>query len=102
MFDTKPNKATNLDRITDYNVKDDTVWLDNAIFTKVGSNGSLKAGAFWTNNTGKAHDRDDRIIYDKDSGVLYYDADGTGSAKAVAFTTISKNLSMTSKDIYVI
>ena len=65
-------------------------------------NGTLKAGAFWSNNTGRAHDRDDRIIYDKDSGVLYYDADGTGSAKAVAFTTISKNLSMSHKDIYVI
>ena len=102
VFDTKPNKATNLDRITDYNVKDDTVWLDNAIFTKVGSNGSLKSGAFWTNNTGKAHDKDDRVIYDKDSGVLYYDADGTGSGKAVAFTTISKNLPVTSKDIFII
>jgi len=102
VFDTKPNKATNLDRITDYNVKNDTVWLNNAIFTKIGSNGPLKAGAFWTSNTGKAHDRDDRIIYDKDSGVLYYDADGTGSGKAVAFTTISKYLSMTSKDIYIV
>ena len=101
VFDTKPS-STNRDRITDYNVKDDTVWLDNAIFTKVGSNGSLKSGAFWTNNTGKAHDRDDRIIYDKDSGVLYYDADGTGSGKAVAFTTISKNLLMTSKDIFIV
>jgi Ca2+-binding RTX toxin-like protein len=76
--------------------------LENSVFTKVGSNGTLKAGAFWSNNTGKAHDASDRVIYDKNSGVLYYDPDGTGSAKAVAFTTISKNLSMTNKDIYVI
>jgi Ca2+-binding RTX toxin-like protein len=102
VVDTRPNKATNLDKITDYNVKYDTVWLNNAIFTKIGANGALKAGAFWTNNTGKAHDRDDRVIYDKTSGVLYYDADGTGSGKAVAFATISKNLPMTSKDFYIV
>ncbi len=100
VFDTKPS-STNKDRIVDFNVKDDTIRLENAVF-KVGPNGTLKAGAFWTNKTGKAHDRDDRIIYDKDSGVLYYDADGTGSGKAVAFTTILKNLSMTSKDIYIV
>jgi serralysin len=101
VFDTRPT-STNKDTIYDFMVKDDTIRLENSIFTKVGSNGTLKAGAFWTNNTGKAHDKDDRIIYDKDSGVLYYDADGTGSGKAVAFTTISKNLSMTNKDVYVI
>jgi Ca2+-binding RTX toxin-like protein len=100
-FDTR-SSSTNKDRIVDFNVKDDTIWLENSVFTKVGSNGTLKAGAFWSNNTGKAHDKDDRIIYDKNSGVLYYDPDGTGSAKSVAFTTISKNLSMTNKDIYVI
>jgi serralysin len=101
VFDTRPT-STNKDTIYDFKVKDDTIRLENSIFTKIGSNGYLKAGAFWTNNTGKAHDKDDRIIYDKDSGVLYYDADGTGSGKAVAFTTISKNLSMTNKDVYVI
>ncbi len=100
VFDTKPS-STNKDRIVDFNVKDDTIRLENAVF-KVGPNGTLKAGAFWTNKTGKAHDRDDRIIYDKDSGVLYYDADGTGSGKAVAFTAILKNLSMTSRDIYIV
>jgi serralysin len=108
VFDMKPTIenvplgiSANKDAIYDFNVKDDTIRLDNAVFTKVGVNGYLKSSAFWTNNTGKAHDRNDRIIYDKDSGVLYYDPDGTGSGKAVAFTTISKNLWMTFKDIYV-
>lgn len=101
VFDTRPN-STNKDTIYDFKVKDDTIRLENSIFTKIGSKGYLKPGAFWTNNTGRAHDKDDRIIYDKDSGVLYYDADGTGSSKAMAFTTITKNLSMTSKDIYIV
>jgi Ca2+-binding RTX toxin-like protein len=70
--------------------------------TKVGANGTLKSSAFWTNTTGKAHDKDDRIIYDKDSGVLYYDADGSGKGAAVVFVTIAKKLAMTNKDFYVI
>jgi Ca2+-binding RTX toxin-like protein len=103
VFDTKPNKSTNKDAIMDFSVKDDTIRLENAIFTKLGSKtGTLKSGAFWSNNTGKAHDKDDWIIYDKDSGVLYYDADGSGKGAAVAFTTLSKNLEMTNKDFYVI
>jgi Ca2+-binding RTX toxin-like protein len=102
VFDTKANSRTNKDAIKDFKVVDDTVRLDNAVFTKVGSYGTLKSSAFWTNNTGKAHDRDDRVIYDKDSGVLYYDADGSGKGAAVAFATISKNLGMTNKDFYVI
>ena len=92
----------NKDAIKDFRVVDDTIHLDNAAFTKVGANGWLKSSAFWANNTGKAHDSSDRIIYDKDSGVLYYDADGTGKAGGVAFATISKNLALTYKDFYVI
>ena len=102
VFDKKPNTRTNKDAIKDFKVVDDTVRLDNAAFTKVGANGTLKSSAFWTNNTGKAHDKDDRIIYDKDSGVLYYDADGSGKGAAVAFATITKKLGMTNKDFYII
>ncbi|MBJ6127410.1 calcium-binding protein [Microvirga splendida] len=102
VFDTKANTRTNKDAIMDFRVIDDTIRLDNAVFTKVGANGTLKSSAFWTNNTGKAHDKDDRVIYDKDSGVLYYDADGSGRGAAVAFATISKKLAMTSKDFYVV
>jgi Ca2+-binding RTX toxin-like protein len=103
VFDTKPHKSANKDVIQDFNVRDDTIRLENSSFTKVGKSGAvLSSSMFWANNTGKAHDKSDRIIYDKDSGVLYYDPDGTGSAKAVAFTNIQKKLAMTHKDIYLI
>ena len=58
VFDTKPNKNTNKDTIKDFRVVDDTIRLDNAVFLKVGGNGTLKASAFWTNTTGKAHDKE--------------------------------------------
>ena len=40
VFDTKLNKRTNLDKIADFNVKDDSIWLDNAIFKKLGKKGT--------------------------------------------------------------
>jgi Ca2+-binding RTX toxin-like protein len=101
-FDTLPHSKGNKDKIKDFNVIDDVIRLDNAVFLKVGSNGGLKSSAFWSNNSGKVHDKSDRVIYDKDSGVLYYDADGTGKGAAIALATISKNLAMTNKDFVII
>jgi hypothetical protein len=42
------------------------------------------------------------VIYDKAKGVLLYDADGSGEGKAVEFAAITKNLTMTYKDFFVI
>ena len=50
----------------------------------------------------KADDRDDYLIYNKKTGVLYYDADGSGSAKQVEIAKLSKNLKMNEKDFFVI
>jgi Ca2+-binding RTX toxin-like protein len=102
VFDTALNASTNKDAIIDFKVPGDSIHVSNSVFTKVGSDGALKAGAFYANNTGLAHDADDRIIYDKDSGVLYYDADGSGKGAGVAFANISKNLTLAYKDFYVI
>ncbi|WP_315975115.1 cadherin domain-containing protein [Microvirga yunnanensis] len=100
VFNTKPS-STNKDAIKDFRVIDDTIRLDNAVYTKIGANGTLKSGAFYANLTGKAHDRDDRIIYEKDTGKLYYDADGIGSKAGVHFATVGKFLGLTYKDIYI-
>ncbi|MCD6072609.1 MAG: hypothetical protein K0S42_3125, partial [Microvirga sp.] len=35
-------------------------------------------------------------------GYLYYDADGTGSSKAILFATLSKKLKMAAADFLVI
>ncbi|MBJ6124802.1 cadherin domain-containing protein [Microvirga splendida] len=106
VFDTKPNKKSNLDRITDFNVKDDGIWLENRVFTKLGKKGSEKKPAklakdFFTVGD-KAKDANDYLIYNKKKGVLLYDADGSGSKKAVEVATLKKNLKMTEKDFFVI
>ncbi|MBB4038950.1 Ca2+-binding RTX toxin-like protein [Microvirga flocculans] len=92
-----PKKAVNLD---DFETKSDTIGLSKAIFSKIGKKGGLKKDAFWTGS--KAHDKNDRIIYDKKAGDLYYDADGSGSRKAVKFADLDKNLKITAKDFFII
>ena len=41
----------------------------------------MKASAFWQG--AKAHDSNDRIIYNPKNGIVYYDSDGTGAKEAV-------------------
>jgi Ca2+-binding RTX toxin-like protein len=106
VFDTRPSTKTNKDRIVDFVVKDDGLWLDNKVFTKLGKSGTsenpaLLKKAFFTIGT-KAKDKNDHVIYDKGKGVLSYDADGSGRGKAVEIATLSKKLKMTHKDFFVI
>jgi parallel beta-helix repeat protein len=98
VFDSKLNASKNIDKITDFSVKDDTINLDDAIFAKI-SKGKMESSAFWTG--AKAHDSSDRIIYDNKTGVLYFDADGTGSGQQVKFAEINKSLALKSTDFYV-
>lgn len=104
IFNTKAS-STNYDKIADYNVTYDTIWLDNKYFTKLGSGSStspkkLSSSYFWKGAA--AHDSNDRVIYDSKKGYLYYDVDGTGASKQVVIATLSKNLKMTYHDFYVI
>ncbi|MEE1655671.1 calcium-binding protein [Microvirga sp. CF3062] len=98
VLDDKVNakKPTDLD---DFQVKEDTIGLSKSIFSKIAKKGDLKKGAFWTGS--KAHDKDDRIVYDKKAGDLYYDADGSGARKAVKFADVDKNLKMAANDFLV-
>ena len=79
--------ATNVDRISDYRTTDDTIVLDGAVFTALGSPGTLAAGAFKAGAA--ATDADDRIIFNSSTGALLYDADGSGSGLAIQFATLS-------------
>jgi Ca2+-binding RTX toxin-like protein len=105
IFNTKLNKTGNVDKITSFSVKDDTIWLDNAIFKKLGSGSELKPGKlkkdFFTFGS-KAKDKNDYIVYDKAKGALYYDADGSGKGAAVKFAQLDKKVPLTSLDFLII
>jgi RTX calcium-binding nonapeptide repeat (4 copies) len=104
VFDTKLSKTKNVDRIYDFNTKYDSFQLEDKIFTKLGKGSSkgvkLKFDMFVKGKA--AQDREDRIIYDKDTGALYYDKDGTGSSEQVKIATLNKNLKIYFHDFYVI
>lgn len=72
----------------------DAFRLDQSIFTDIAL-GVMAAAAFRANTAGMARDASDRIIYDTDSGFLFYDADGSGAASRVLLTTLDVGLSLT-------
>jgi Ca2+-binding RTX toxin-like protein len=99
VFDTRPSR-NNIDRIVDFRPDDDTIMLDNHVFTRVGRDGWL-AGAAFTTGSG-ARDSSDRVIYNKQSGALLYDADGIGGASAVKFAQLNSGLTLTKADFFVL
>jgi Ca2+-binding RTX toxin-like protein len=99
-FDTRPS-GSNIDVIVDFSVRYDSIALSKKFFKiATDSKGYIKSSAFWTG--AGAHDANDRIIYDKSTGALYYDADGTGSKAAVQFAQLAVNLNLTHKDFGVL
>ncbi len=101
----KTDRKVNFDKITDFSVRDDTIWLDNKIFKKLGKGteanpGKLNKSFFVVGD--KAKDKDDTLIYNKKTGVLSYDADGSGKGQAVEFAQFSKNPALKSTDFLII
>jgi Ca2+-binding RTX toxin-like protein len=93
-----------VDKILDFKSKDDSIYLDDAIFTKLGRGSAtgvkFKSDMFVENN--KAKDREDRIVYDKKTGSLYYDQDGTGSKAQVKIATLTNKEKLFFHDFFVI
>ncbi len=100
VFGTALSGTANVDQITDYSVADDTIWLENSIFTAVGAPGTLSASAFHTGAA--AADAADRIIYDSATGALLYDSDGSDAGAAVQFATLSPGLGLTNADFLIV
>jgi Ca2+-binding RTX toxin-like protein len=104
VFSTKPS-SSNQDKILDFNPVYDSIQLANEVFKKLGPGSAASpkklSKSFFTIGS-KAKDKNDYLIYDKNAGILYYDADGSGSGKAVAVANLSKKLKMTYADFYVI
>ena len=95
--------SAGVDRILDFAPVYDTIRLENALFSGLGTaTGTLGNGKFYTGAA--AHDADDRIVYNKATGVLSYDADGSGAGAAVtiAILTSAVKPAFSAADFYVI
>ena len=94
--------VTNADVITDFNVVDDTIRLDRSFFTGIAATGKLSYSAFTVNTSGQAVDSLDRIIYESDTGALWYDADGIGGTARLLVATLGTGLALTRSDFFVV
>ena len=88
------------DTIKDFSVKDDTIQLENNIFTSLGQSGPLNADNFIIGDA--ATDANDYVIYNKTTGILSYDADGNEPGSAIQIALISGHPALTIADFHVI
>jgi Ca2+-binding RTX toxin-like protein len=100
-FSTTLNGTTNKDIIADFIVADDTIQLENLIFTLLSVTGPLAAG-FFKNTTLALQDGDDVILYNDTTGVLTYDSNGLTAAGQTQFAVLTGAPTITEADFVVI
>ena len=88
VFNAALNATTNKDTITDFNLVDDIIQLSNTVFTKLSVLGTLSTDNFKSSSTGLAGDSNDYVLYNSTTGILSYDADGSGAGAAVQVALI--------------
>ena len=101
-FDTALSTATvkNVDQIKDFNPVHDTIQLENSIFKTLGATktGAINPAHFRANTTGLAQDSNDYLIYETDTGKLFYDSNGSAAGGSVQIALLQANLALTSAD----
>jgi serralysin len=100
LFNTALNVNSNIDTIEDFLVVNDTIQLENAIFTALTTLGTLAEEAFFIGAA--AQDADDRIGYNPNTGRVIYDADGDASGGATQFAMLDQALALTNQDFVVV
>ena len=101
LFNTALNAATNHDTITDFKVADDTIQLENAIFTLLPVAGPM-ALAFFKDLSLGAQDANDVIIYNRATGDLFYDNNGLTAGGQTLFADVTNNTALTFADFVVV
>jgi hypothetical protein len=101
VFNTKvaAKGNTNVDKILDFKASFDVIVLAKSIFSKLPKRETLSEKAYWTGT--KAHDANDRIIYNKKAGIILYDSDGSGKRDAIKIATLQPKLKLTHHDFFV-
>lgn len=93
--------VSHADTIQGFNVADDTLVLDDAVFSQFSAlAGTVKAANFVTGSG--ALDSNDFLIYNASSGALSYDADGNGAGAAVQVATLIGVPALTTADFSIV
>jgi len=100
VFDTAPSSRSNKDQILDWDYRYDTIYLENAVFKALRKSGTLSASSFKLGS--KASDGNDYVGYNKATGDVWYDSNGSKSGGQVTFANIGKNKTLAYTDFYVV
>lgn len=93
--------GANVDTLNDYSVVEDSISLENAVFTALSVPGTLAAGRFVSGVGAVALDGNDFVVYDTSTGALYYDQDGNGVAAQIQFAVFSSKPVLTAAEFVV-
>lgn len=96
-FDTAPARG-DLGIIEDFGNGNDRIMLSRGGFEELQA-GTLDADSFQQGTV--AQDAEDRILYDRDTGRIFYDEDGAGGAAAMLFARVDAGTDLTSSDFTV-
>jgi len=96
----KTDRKVNFDTISDFKPNEDKIHLENAVFSKLKKAGKLSPSFFTVSD--KAKDQNDYIVYNRKTGVLSYDPDGSGAKKAIEFAKLKAKLALKASDFLVI
>ncbi|MBF2001379.1 MAG: cadherin domain-containing protein, partial [Synechococcales cyanobacterium M58_A2018_015] len=92
-------RRNSLDVITDFRPIDDTLIISRSGFSPSLRLGRIARSRFVLGN--RAQDRMDRFIYNRGTGVLFFDRDGAGGLGAVAIARFTNRPSLTRADIVI-
>lgn len=98
LFDTTLGPG-NIDHIVDFSAAADTIRLENAVFKGLAP-GALPAAQF-KYLSARTVDANDRLLYDRGTGRLYFDADGSRIGSAFQFAVLDNHPILTAADFLV-
>jgi Ca2+-binding RTX toxin-like protein len=79
--------AANRDTITDFNHVNDVFRLENGVMGALGGPGALAAAKYFAGAA--AHDADDRVVYNKATGALFFDSNGIAAGGVTQLATLT-------------
>ncbi|RWA76413.1 hypothetical protein EN836_07485 [Mesorhizobium sp. M1C.F.Ca.ET.193.01.1.1] len=104
VFDTAYGPG-NVDTLTDFDAEHDALYLDNAIFTKLGSgswSSPTRVNSSYFELREHATSSNDHLLYNRTTGVLYYDPDGSKSTAQVEIAHLEPGAALTYHDVFVV
>jgi Ca2+-binding RTX toxin-like protein len=96
------NQKMGIDHITDFSSGSDRISLSKVVYAALGGVGTLASTAFYAAAGVKTgHLGTDRVIYNTTTGALHYDADGSGSGKAVQIAVLDGHPALAYSDVLI-